>query len=378
VHEVPVVFSGGGTGGHLYPALALADALVALRPDVRPFFVGARRGIEARVLPERGVDHLLLDVRGLDRKRPWRNVGILADLARAVSQMRREFRDRRPALTVLTGGYAAAPAGVAAALERVPLVLQEQNSLPGITTLRLARWARQIHLAFPEAANRLPAGARGRAVAAGNPVRALRRVTRAEARAAFGLPAVGTVALIVGGSQGARGLNRVILDMIGEVTQGRVSWPPHLSLLWATGPALHTEVERELAAMATPEWVKVVGYIDNMEAALSAADLAVSRAGAMTTSEYFVMGLPSILVPLPTSAEDHQTHNARVLEAAGVALHLPQSELTGRVLLEAVRSLASDEARRRAMAEAARARAQPEAAQEIAAAMEVLLPRETP
>lgn len=375
MHEVPVVVAGGGTGGHLYPALALAEALVDHRPDVRPFFVGAKRGLEARVLPERGVDHLLFDVRGLDRARPWRNLGVLTDLMTAVRDVRRAFEARRPALAVLTGGYASAPAGIAAVLERVPLVLQEQNSFPGFTTRRLARWARQIHLAYPEAAEHLPRAARGRTLAAGNPVRAFQRLPRAEARARFGLPATGFVVLVVGGSQGGRGLNRGVLDLVQHITSGRANRPDGLSLLWATGPTHEAGVRAEIERLGAPSWVSLHGYLHDMEAALSAADLAVSRAGAMTTSEHHLMGLPAILVPLPTSAAGHQEHNARALEAAGAAQHLPEAELTGAALLARITALMADPDQRKAMARAASERAVPDAASKIASAMDVLLPR---
>lgn len=375
MHELPVVFSGGGTGGHLYPALALAEALVARRPDVRPFFIGARRGIEARILPDTPYPHLLVDIRGLSRSRPWSNGGVLMQLFRAVRHARESFALRNPALTVLTGGYAAAPAGVAAVTKRVPLVLQEQNSYPGVTTRLLARWAKQVHLAYPEAARHLAKGARAHTINSANPVRSFERIPRAEARSRFGLPAEGTVVLVTGGSQGARGLNQVWLDTIAEVERGGLERPADLRVLWAAGPKNIDSVRSELAQRGSPRWVKLLGYIDDMEAALNAVDLAVSRAGAMTTSEYFMVGLPSILVPLPTSAEDHQTFNALALDEAGAAIHLPERGLTAPRLWDAVLGLATNPERRASMGRQAFARADRNAADTIAAAMEVLLPR---
>lgn len=375
MHDVPVVFSGGGTGGHLYPALALAEALVARRPDVRPFFIGARRGIEARILPDTPYPHLLVDVRGLSRSRPWSNGGVVMQLVRAVRHARESYALREPALTILTGGYAAAPAGIASVTKRVPLVLQEQNSYPGVTTRLLARWAKQVHLAYPEAARHLAKGARAHTINSANPVRAFERIPRAEARHRFGLPAEGTVVLVTGGSQGARGLNRVWLDTIAEVERGGLERPADLRLLWAAGPKNVDSVKADLAERGSPHWVKLLGYIDDMEAALNAVDLAVSRAGAMTTSEYFMVGLPSILVPLPTSAEDHQTFNALALEEAGAAIHLPEKGLTAPKLWDAVLGLATNPERRASMGQHAFARADRNAADTIAAAVEVLLPR---
>ena len=165
MHELaPVVFfAGGGTGGHLYPALALADALRSFRPGLRALFVGAERGIEARILPARGLDHLLLPIRGLERGRgPGAQLGVVPALFRSFGRLADEFQRRRPVLVVVTGGYAGAPAGLLAAMSGVPLVLQEQNAVPGITTRLLAPFARQIHLAFPEAGARLARRARNR------------------------------------------------------------------------------------------------------------------------------------------------------------------------------------------------------------------------
>lgn len=375
---VAVVFAGGGTGGHLYPALALADALVAERPDVLPFFVGASRGLEARVLPARGLDHLLLPVRGLVRSAPLDNVGVLVALIRSLGRLVGLFRRLRPGLVVVTGGYAGAPAGLVAMGLRVPLALQEQNSLPGITTRLLSRWARQIHLAFPEAVERLPRRARSRARASGNPIRPLAAVDRSVARQRFDLVPDGTVVLIVGGSQGSLALNALVAAIVRDVCEARLQRPEGLQLLWATGQGHERSVRENLAECGSPAWVRVVGYIDDMPAALAAADLAVSRAGAMTTSEFLACGLPAVLVPLPTAAEDHQTANATALERAGAAVLLPQKGLTGRMLWRQIVDLVSDEERVARMRQAARERARPDAAARIAGDLAALLPRAAP
>ena len=174
MHEGPaVVFAGGGTGGHLYPALALADELVRQRPDVRLFFLGARRGIEARVLPERSLEHRLLPVRGVRRGEWWSNLGVPFALASSLATTFGVHRRIRPELVVVTGGYAGAPAGLVAALMGTPLVLQDQNAWPGVTTRFLSRWAAQVHLAFAEALPELPTRAQKVALVSGNPIRAL-------------------------------------------------------------------------------------------------------------------------------------------------------------------------------------------------------------
>lgn len=381
MHESPrttVVFSGGGTGGHLYPALALADALVAARPDVRPFFIGASRGVEAQILPARGLEHALLPVEGLQRGR-----GILGRLSalRAIPRLGVSLLrvadlvgSLRPEAVVVTGGYAGGPAGIVAGMRGIPLALQEQNAVPGKTTRLLSRWARQVHVAFPEAVDGLPARARSRVRLDGNPVRPVVARDVTASRSAFELPADAVVVLVTGGSQGSLALNRVILEAVDGVASGALERPGRLHLLWATGPKNYDEACAALDALGAPAWVRAMPYIDDMPVALAAADLAVGRAGAMTTAEFLNNGLPSVLVPLPTAAADHQTHNARSLEAAGAALVAPEAGLTGAGLWAHVLRLAQDEALRARMTAAATQRARPDAAAQIAADIATLLP----
>lgn len=371
---IVAVFSGGGTGGHLYPALALADAVGTLRPDVRPFFVGAERGIEARILPARGLEHLLLPVRGVQRRRLLANLGVLKALAASVLGVRRVFRTLRPGMVVVTGGYAGGPAGIAAGLLGIPLALQEQNAVPGATTKLLSRWARQVHLAFPEAVQHLPRSARERARVAGNPVRPPLELDRGEARLGLGLDETGVVVLVSGGSQGSLALNELLLGAIRGVQEGSLPLPEGLQLLWSTGPGHIEGVRAALEAAGTPSWVHAVGYLDDMPSALATADLAVSRAGAMATSEFTAWGVPAVLVPLPTAAADHQSRNAEALAGAGAALHLPQGGLQPETLWGALVELATDVPRREAMAASALRRGHPQAALHIARSLVELLP----
>jgi UDP-N-acetylglucosamine--N-acetylmuramyl-(pentapeptide) pyrophosphoryl-undecaprenol N-acetylglucosamine transferase len=377
VHEparVVVVFSGGGTGGHLYPALALADALVALRPDVRPFFVGAARGVEAHILPERGVEHALLPVRGFARGAGLGGLRALPALGSSLLRVAELVQELRPEAVVVTGGYAGGPAGIVAGVRGIPLVLQEQNAVPGVTTRLLSRWARQVHVAFPEAADRLPAGVRGRVRVSGNPVRPAAVVAPAAARARFGLGPLGCVVLVVGGSQGSLALNRTVTEAVRGVVEGELDRPADLQLLWSTGPGHHGSVSAELAGLGTSPWVHALPYIEDMPAALAASDLAVSRAGAMATAELLGHGLPAVLVPLPTAAADHQTRNAEALAGAGAAIVAPEAGLDGATLWAHVVRIASDAGLRARMADSARARARPDAATRIAEAIASLLP----
>ncbi len=394
-----IVFSGGGTAGHFHPARNIAEALSAAMPGVEPYFVGTEGRIEAAELPTLGYPYRLLRVAGLRNPlrearrrgsvpvRARRAVGAAADslralwlLAAAVLRLLPDFRKREAAAVVLTGGYVCAPAGIAGRLLGLPLILQEQNMHPGKTTRLLARWARQIHLAYPEAGAALPGRARQRVIRSGNPIRPLPPAEargKTAARRALGLPETGTVVLIVGGSQGARKMNRASIEILqdGLPIDGEF-------VLWVTGRAHYEEAEAALGESVFDRFA-VVPYLEAgaMYQALAAADLVVSRAGAMATSEFLAWGLPAILIPLPTAAGDHQTANARGLAAAGAAVLLPETDtLTGTRLWGEVRQLLDTPGKLDAMSRAAADRARPEAAREVAAAIADLLRanRETP
>ena len=367
-----VVFSGGGTGGHLYPALAVADALRELRPDVRALFIGAERGLEARVLPERGEQHVLLPVRGVDRAHPLSSWRALTGLATSLVSASRLFAEHRPEAVVVTGGYAGAPAGIMAGLTGVPLILQEQNSVPGAVTRLLTRWAARVHVAFPDVIDHLPI-ARELARVSGNPVREVSSRGREVARARFGIRPDAYLVLIAGGSQGSLALNRVVSEAVRGIVGGELTRPERLHLLWSTGPKHIDAISTALAECESPEWVHAVPYIDDMPDALASADLAVCRSGAMSTAELLNQGLPSILVPFPHAAAGHQMHNARALEHAGVAVVMPESELTGATLWCEVERLLSAPERLDHMRAAALSLSRPHAARDIAADIESFL-----
>lgn len=371
-----VLFAGGGTGGHLYPALALAAAFQERDPTTEVMFVGARRGIEARVLPERGVPHVLLPFEPIRRARPWENWRLLPAVFGSVRGLARVFSEFRPDLVVGTGGYASGPVVGWALLRGIPTALQEQNSYPGLTTRLLAPRVRQIHLAFPEARRYLKPGARTEVHEHGNPIQPPdESLEPAEARAKFGLGG-GTVALVVGGSQGARAVNEALLADLRGVAEGRLPGRPEgLEILWATGPSHFESVQGRLAELQLGDWVHLVAYIQDMPGALAGADLAVSRAGAMALAELCAWGIPSVLVPFPHAAANHQHHNAVALAEAGAAVLVPETELNQGRLWSELRGLADDRARRDALAERARERGHPRAAEEIVASLAKLLDR---
>jgi UDP-N-acetylglucosamine--N-acetylmuramyl-(pentapeptide) pyrophosphoryl-undecaprenol N-acetylglucosamine transferase len=363
-----VLFAGGGTGGHLYPALNLGEAVLRADPAAELFFVGAQRGVESRVLPEKGVPHELLPLEPLRRAQPLENWRLFPAMFHSLGGLRRIFSRFRPDLVVGTGGYASGPAAAWALLRGVPVALQEQNSFPGFVTRKLGSRARQLHLAFPEARKYLRPGPRTEVFEYGNPIRRPDfAVDRAVARASFGL-GDGTVCLVTGGSQGARAVNEALLADIRAALEGRLEAPPEgFQILWATGPGHFDGVSSRLGEMGRPAWVKALAYIEDMPGALASADFAIARAGAMSLAELTAWAIPSILVPLPTAAANHQHHNAVALADAGAALMVPEVELGQGRLWKDVLSLARDQVRRTAIANNARERGRPDAADRIAA-----------
>jgi len=354
---VLVVFGGGGTGGHLYPALAIARALRVARPDVDVLFVGTQRGLERRILPGTGFPHVLLDLHPLYRSQAWKNWRTLRGLVGGWKELERCLGSERASLGVGTGGYAAVAALTWCLSHDIPYVLQEQNSYPGLTTTLFSRWAREIYLGFPEGVGRLPASVRGRALALGNPIQPPPdpRPSRQEARLRWGFPeSGGRVLLVFGGSQGSEPINRLIDRWLAAGERDG------FYVIWATG-TLHYERYRERRSHR----VRVEPYLSPIADAYAAADLAVARAGAMATAELCAWGIPSLLVPLPSAAGDHQTANARSLAEAGAARWIPEDQATPERLDAELRELGAPEVWE-AVARAALLRARPRAAEEIA------------
>ncbi|MDQ6887116.1 MAG: UDP-N-acetylglucosamine--N-acetylmuramyl-(pentapeptide) pyrophosphoryl-undecaprenol N-acetylglucosamine transferase [Gemmatimonadota bacterium] len=355
-----ILFAGGGSGGHLYPGLAVARAIVQLDPAVRPFFIGAKRGIEREILPQSGFEHLLLDLHPVYRARPWQNWATIAGLFASWGAIARAVRAEAPAVAVGTGGYASGPPLAYALAHRIPIVLQEQNSFPGLTTRGLARFAKEIYLGYAEAAGHLRTRQATWMEETGNPIEPppAVRPDAAEARRGWGFPAGrenGPVLLIFGGSQGARSLNEVVARWLES------SLPEGLFVIWGTG---RSEYER-LRHHESPR-VRVRPYLSPIADAYAAADLALTRAGALTLAELCAWGIPGVLVPLPTAAGDHQSANARAMAARGAALLLPQTGLTAERLDQTLRSLIFDPIRLRQLSVAAVSRASPRAAETIA------------
>jgi UDP-N-acetylglucosamine--N-acetylmuramyl-(pentapeptide) pyrophosphoryl-undecaprenol N-acetylglucosamine transferase len=360
-----IIFAGGGTGGHLYPGLAIARAVTRLRPDIQPFFIGARRGIEREVLPASEFPHLLLDLHPLYRSRVWNNWRTLVGLTTAWRAIGRSFRAEPPALVVGTGGYAAVAALAYAVMHGVPIVEQTGDRLPSLTARTFSRWAREVYLSFPESADRLRVKSADVLVDTGAPIDPppATRPSPADARAAWKFPSDARVLLVSGGSQGALAINNAVSEM---VTSGL---PPGVHVIWGTGKSTHDRFAKHES-----DRVRVRPYLSPIGDSYAATDLAVTRAGTMTLAELMAWHIPAILIPLPTAAADHQTHNARTLEEAGAAVHLPQSKLTGASLKDAIAAVLQSPERQQALARAAASRARPNAAEDIARRIVQLIP----
>ncbi len=357
-----ILIAGGGTGGHLIPALVLADVMRELRPDIEPVLVGAERGVEASILPARDRSHryYLLPVEPIYRRALWKNFKWLGALGRVMRQCRRIITTERPALAVGTGGYAAGPILFVSGLHGVPVALQEQNAFPGITTRLLARRARQIHLGFPEAARALRPGRHTEVLTLGNPI--VSPVDRTDApagRRALGIPDDIPVCFVMGGSQGAFTINEAVSQLLD---QDRLDGA---ALLWSTGHGMWDRYRRYDA----PPLRHVRPFWDPVAEAYAASDLVVARSGAMTTAELSAWGLPSILIPLPTAAADHQTKNAAALAAAGAAVCIPETQLGSAALADRIEGMLAARATLATMSQAAARRGRPDAAHRIVEAL---------
>ena len=325
------VFAGGGTGGHLYPAIAIADRVRDLlggsqQADI--LFVGTRRGLEYRLGDRLGYPLHLVNIRGIARRFSLGNLLVPLLVVTSLFSAGRLLHRFRPHVVVGTGGYAAWPVARAAVARRIPLILQEQNSFPGMVTRRLAAHARTIFLGFEQARRYLPDHAN--TVVTGNPVRAaITSGDRARALQRFGLSPERRTILVLGGSQGARALNRAVLASLRKQPLGS-----GYQLLWQTGKRDHAEVMAALGDLAAGH--AVFAFTDHMPDVYAAADIAVARAGALTLAELAACRVPAVLVPYPHAAGDHQRRNAEALVTRGCARLVGERELSERDILDDV------------------------------------------
>jgi len=352
-----IMISGGGTGGHIFPALAIADALKSSGRAIKFLFVGAKGRMEMEKVPAAGYEIVGLPVAGIQRKFTLSNILIpfrlMASLFKAVLLV---FRFK-PDIAVGTGGYASGPVLFIASLMRVPTLIQEQNSYAGITNKILARRAIKICVAYPGMDKFFPAD---KVHYTGNPVRAEitgRPVSTAEARSFFKLDPGKKTILIIGGSLGARTINNTLKDTYRELLSAGYQ------LIWQTGKIYHTEIMTSIGP-GKVDGLCLLEFIREMDKAYAVADVIISRAGANSISELCMAGKPVILVPSPNVAEDHQTSNAMALSSAGAAILVKDADAPA-ILLTAVLELIRDEEKCRSLSTNIRAMAKPDATTDI-------------
>lgn len=334
-----ILISGGGTGGHIFPALSIADALKRRHPDSQILFVGASGRMEMQRVPEAGYEIIGLPVAGFDRKRLLRNFGVIFKLWKSMRIARKIVRDFKPDIAVGVGGYASGPTLKAAQKAGIPTLVQEQNSFAGVTNKLLAKKADSICVAYENMEKFFP---KEKITLTGNPVRkslAEINLTQEEAKKQLGFDSSRPLVLVVGGSLGARTINRAIGTSLERLTEGG-----GLQILWQTG---RTGEEEGRGAAEGKKDVQVLPFISDMAAAYRAADLVVSRAGAGTISELQMLGKPAILIPSPNVAEDHQRHNAEALVKKQAAIMILDVEAEEKLADEIIAIMNSEENRNR-------------------------------
>ena len=354
-----VIISGGGTGGHIFPALSIANAIKGLRPEAEILFVGAEGRMEMQRVPAAGYTIVGLPVAGFDRQHLLRNVVVLWKLLRSRIKARRIVRKFRPDVAVGVGGYASGPTLNVAQSMGIPTLLQEQNSYAGVTNKLLAKGASRICVAYEGMERFFPAE---KIMLTGNPVRqALTacRLTRSEAVAKLGFDPVRPTVLIIGGSLGARSINESVMAALADIEQGGVQF------VWQTGGYYFEDIKQRLSARGCPPNLKVTDFISHMDEAYRAADLVISRAGASSISELCLLGKASILVPSPNVAEDHQTHNAMALVGRDAAILVRDADASATLIPTAL-AAAKDHALLRRLSANAKAMALADSAEVIA------------
>lgn len=318
------LISGGGTGGHIFPAVSIANALKELDPEAEILFVGALGRMEMERVPQAGYEIVGLPVRGFDRKKPWKNVSVLIDLSKSIRQVKKIIRDFKPNVGVGVGGYASGAAMWAAAKMGIPILLQEQNGFAGVTNKILKDKAAKICVAYEGMEKFFPAD---KIILTGNPVRQNLldgRKSKDDGRKTL---------LIIGGSLGARTINEAVIAGLKELTN------EGLKVVWQTGKVYYEKCKSAWEAAGSPANIECLDFLSDMPDRYANADLVISRAGASSISEICLLGKPAILVPSPNVAEDHQTHNAMALVNKDAAVLVRDADAAEKLIATALELL---------------------------------------
>jgi UDP-N-acetylglucosamine--N-acetylmuramyl-(pentapeptide) pyrophosphoryl-undecaprenol N-acetylglucosamine transferase len=363
MHAFKVILAGGKTGGHIFPAVAMAEEFKRRHPENKVIFVGTEDGLESKIVPKYGFKLIFICARGLKRKVSLKNIGLPYYVLKSLYQSLRILNEERPDLVVGTGGYVSFPVVFSARLKNIPTLIQEQNSYPGVSTRLLAFLVDRVCLSYLSSRDYFLT--KGKLKVIGNPVRAeIVSANRYEALRKFNLVPNKKTIFVFGGSQGAHAINQAILDGIDFLPE---SW----QLLWQTGENDFVFVSEKVKDKKVK--CAVLPFIEDMRSAYAASDLVISRAGALTLAEICACGKPSLLIPYPFATADHQRYNAEALQKEGAAEMILQKDLTPELLAGKLSSLLSDEERLKRMAEQSKKMGKPEATSLLVNEMESLL-----
>lgn len=351
-----IIIGGGGTGGHIYPGLALARYAVARDSSSEVLFVGSEKGLESEIVPAAGFPLVTIPGRGFQRN--FRQLGLFArELGRGLKQAGRILKDFQPQVVLGTGGYVSAPLVLSALLKRYPLVLHEQNALPGMLNRHMAPFAARVCLSFADTASKLSSSAR--TVFTGNPrASEVSSLDREESCRYFGLDPEQKNLLIYGGSRGALKINEVVTAYLKEKLL-----PEEVGLIYITGSIYYQSVIEQLGGIK--ERIKLYPYLAEMPKALAAADLAITRSGATTLAELTALGLPALLIPSPNVVDNHQYYNARLLSDAGSAIIIEEKYFNQASLLENINKLLKQPALLKTMSENSKKLSVPDAVERL-------------
>lgn len=332
-----ILFAGGGTAGHINPAISIADYMKEKEEDFEALFIGTNRGLEKKLVPAAGYKIKYIDICGFDRKRLWKNVAVVYKLIKSRFSCRSIIREFRPDAVVCTGGYVSGPVAMAAKKEGIPAIIHEQNVYPGLTVKGAEKYVDYVAVSFEETCQHM--GNPEKCIVTGNPVRSeILTADKEKAREELGLPDKPFV-LVFGGSLGAQKINETMIGVLKKAACQK-----KFRLLFGTGDRNFAKVSEDINAdsIEIGEDIKIVPYINNMSTVMAAADVVVARAGAITVSEIAALGKPSILIPSPNVVRNHQEQNAREFEKNGAARVITEDVLTADLLYDTIVEMTQD------------------------------------
>ncbi|WP_042271541.1 undecaprenyldiphospho-muramoylpentapeptide beta-N-acetylglucosaminyltransferase [[Clostridium] dakarense] len=351
-----VLLSGGGTGGHVYPAIAIANRIREEHPDAEILFVGTAKGIESEIVPKYGYELKTVTVQGFKRKIDLDNVKRVFKLFKGLEQSRSVVKKFKPDIVIGTGGYVSGPVLFNASMKKIPTIIHEQNSFPGVTNKILAKMVTTVLTSFEDSHQRFPEGTREKLVLTGNPVRKEILVARKNvARRNLGITEDKKMVLCYGGSGGSEEINDAMRLVIENMVKDDVAF------IFATGKYYYEEFSKSVSDINLKPYQRIVPYLEDMANALAASDLVIGSAGAISLAEITALGKPSIIIPKAYTAENHQEYNAKSIEKQGAGIAILEKNLTPQSLNEAVFKLLGDKEALIDMENASRAIGKPEA-----------------